>query len=152
MAAGDMITDDYQFEVDGVLYGAGAGIWGNDEVPWTGFIGSEVRDQDTDLTQADGGVAATDTNPAKALTMPISTAQARLTEAEAFAAARALEVAWSAGQDKELHFQLGGVHEHYEGRTRGCVIDLTYVAQGVVRALVKFKANDPTRYEHEVGS
>lgn len=145
MPAGDMITDDYQFEVDGVLYGAGAGTWDNDEMPWTGFFGSDVRDQDTELDLVDGGVAATDTNPSKVLTMPISTARTRLTEAEAFAAARALEVAWSADEDTELHFQLGGVHEVFEGRKRGATIDLTYVTQGVVRALVKFKANDPTR-------
>lgn len=148
--AGELIVADFQFQLDDELYGAGADTWGNDETPWTGFYGLEVRDQDTELTLADGAVAATDTNPARLVTMPISTAQARLTVDEAFAAAAALEVAWSADEDKELHFQLGGVHQYLTGRARGANIDMALVAQGVVRALVKFKAHDPAK--HEVGS
>lgn len=145
MPAGDLITADYQFELDGVLYGAGASTWDNDEMPWTGFFGLEVRDQDTELNLVDGGVAASDTNPSRVVTMPISTARALLTPEEAFAAADALEVAWSADGDKELHFQLGGSHQYLLGRARGASIDVSLVAQGVVRALVKFKANDPTK-------
>lgn len=147
MADGDQIAADYQFQLDDELYGAGAPVWDNDEPPWTGFFGGEVRDQDTTLNLTDGDVAATDTNPARLVTMPISTARAMLTPAEAVAAADALELAWSASgsTDKDLHYQLGGVHYSLTGRPRGALIDLALLPQGVVRALVKFKACDPTK-------
>lgn len=144
---GDLIDADYQFQLDDELYGVGGVPWTNDELPWTGFFGAEVRDQDTALSLVDGDEFATDTNPARLVTMPITTAQAFLTDTEAFAAAEALELAWSASgsEDKELHYQLGGVHYYLEGRPRGSLIDVALVAQGVVRALVKFKARDLTK-------
>ena len=37
MAAGDLLTANYQIEVDGVLYGTGATVWSNDEKAWSGF-------------------------------------------------------------------------------------------------------------------
>lgn len=147
MADGDQITADYQFQLGDVLYGADADVWDNDEGPWTGFFGGEVRDQDTALSLVDGDAAGTDTNPARLVTMPISTARALLSAAEATAAADALETAWSASGsvDVDLHYQLGGVHYSLTGRPRGALIDLALLPQGVVRALVKFKAHDPTK-------
>ena len=59
MAAGDLITVNYQHEVNLYLVG--------DDDPWsvdnvTGWVGRQVIDQDTKLDLADGAVAATDTS------------------------------------------------------------------------------------------
>jgi len=145
MAAGDLLTANYQIEVDGVLYGTGATVWSNDEKAWSGFFGSGVRDQDTTLALADGEVAATDTNPARVLTMAFTTAGANRTEAQAYTDATSLDAAWNAGGDTVLHYQLPGIgHCSIAGRTRGALIDMELAPQGVVRALCTFKACEPT--------
>lgn len=141
MPAGDQITDNGQFEVGGVLYGYGT-IWETDPAGWS-ILGVSVQDRDMDLAMADGARSTVDRNQKRVCGFPIWTNGT--TPAEAFAAAYALEQAWGAGGDVELHFQLDGLgHCSVVGRTRGTAIDLRDAPSGIARALCTFVAGDPT--------
>ena len=151
MAAGDLITADWQLELDGYLMGAGQ-TWDNDEGPWTGVVGLGVRAKDAEYDLADGDVLGTDTNPARLFTAPLIAH--KLTVSDTFQQAEDLEALWSASAtNQELHLQLPGLgHRYLVGRPRGAAIDLALVRTGTVRALVTFKAGDPTLYTVEGGS
>ncbi len=140
MAAGDLITANYQHEVNLYLVG--------DDDPWsvdnvTGWVGRQVIDQDTKLDLADGAVAATDTRSARVIVLDL---YCTLTDdADVFEAIADLETAWAIGGDVELHAQLP-YHGHIKatGRCRDLVVaDLRNAPWGRVEAQATFVAHDP---------
>lgn len=62
-----------------------------------------------------------------------------------------LKSAWRPSQiDKELDVRFDTNGRRYYGRARGLDVDVTYVSQGVIRAVGTFEAFDPYGYEIEI--
>lgn len=141
MAAGDLITANYQHEVNNYLIG--------DDDPWsvdnvTGWVGRQVIDQDTKLDLVDGAVAATDTRSARVIVLDL---YCTLSNDDAvFEAIAGLEVAWAIGGDVQLHAQIPYLgHVYVTGRCRDLVVaDLRGAPHGRVEVQATFVAHDPT--------
>lgn len=145
MPAGDLITDDDQYEVNGYLIGDATAQLGETGV--TGWDDAPVNASDVDRSMADGASSGFDSSGPLDIKVPV------LIVADNQAAARAelalLKAAWRAGgfTDVQLHRQVAGVHEYVVGRTRGCIPIMTMVRDGMIPVLCSFFANDPTIYE-----
>ena len=141
MPAGDMLTANYEHEIDAYLIG--------DDDPWcvdnvTGWVGSSVTAHDVDLDLADGSVAATDVRSARVITLELYCTLAD--DDEVFEAIDDLQQAWAIGTDVELHAMLPHFgHVYVVGRCRDlAVADLRDAPHGRVEVQATFVANDPT--------
>lgn len=145
MAAGDLITLDYQFEVNGLLFGPdtdigidrGAGGVG-------GLFDATAKSQDTDLSHAPGAVGGRDYADVRVVTFALSVR--RPTAALSMTTAMSVVEAFNpASADVELHGQWPGLGRFYLlGRTRGVQVNTSRIAQRDVRMLATFVAQDPT--------
>lgn len=145
MPAGDLITKDDQYEVNGFLIGDATVHLGESGV--SGWDDEAADASDASMTMADGSASGFDTASALDIKVPA------LIVADDEAAARAelalLKAAWRTGgySDVELHRQVAGLHEYVVGRTRGCTPIMTMVRDGMIPVLCHFFANDPTIHE-----
>ena len=147
MAAGDYITADDQYEVNGHLIGDSTVHLGESGV--TGWDDQTVSasDRDRDL----GAGASSGFDSAGSLDIKVPVLIVAVDEAAARAELALLKAAWKAGgfTDVQLHRRVAGVREYVVGRTRGCTPVMTMVRDGMIPVLCHFFANDPT--VHEVG-
>lgn len=147
MAAGDLITSDGQYEVNGLLMGDAtihidqAGVTGWDDVA--------VAASDTNRDLSPGASSGYDSEEARMVRVPLLIVADD--EAAARAELRLVQTAWTAGgfTDVQLHRQVAGQREYLVGRTRGCAPVLTRggLASGLIPVLCSFFANDPTIHE-----
>ncbi len=141
MPAGDLITVDGEYELNGLLMGSGSVLIGV-----TGVEGWETEVVKGDVTEYDlapGAVAGWQDAASKLVTVPLLIVEG--TEADARDTLADVRAAWR-GQgftDSELHRQEAGVHEYLTGVPRGCVPVMTAVKQGVIPVLCTFLALDP---------
>lgn len=145
MAAGDLITADWQWELDGLLFGPGTDITIRRNVRGSlaGLGALRPDNQDVDLAHADGVFAGTDHKPLRLITWALQIVK----DTEAAAINRAFEVAavFDATSDKELHGQLPGKGRIYlTGRPNGAEMDLRQTVLGIVELFAEFRATDPT--------
>lgn len=145
MAAGDLVVQDWQLELRGVLMGVAT----NFVVTPPGMQGigvPQIKTRDTDLSLAHGTYGGPDLLDKRVVTVPITIN--RSSAATALTSFTSLASAWSyATSDIPLHFQLPGWGKRYvTGRPRGFVENLENLRSGVIRVLCTFEALDPTIY------
>lgn len=142
MPAGDLVTDDYHLEVQGLLHGPTTRFhWTG---PWTGLGLPAPKTNDVDLDDADGSYPGRDRLTSRVLTFPVGFGGT--TPAAVMDDLRTLSEAWTtvAVGQVELHAQLPGWgHFYVVGRPRGLVEDLTNLKGGEGLALLTFHALDP---------
>lgn len=143
MAAGDLLSADWQLELRTSLFGAGQ-TWDNSTGGWTGLGGTATKTQDVSLDQTDGEIAGTDRRGPRLLTFPLETGGS--SPATAMADLSDLLDAWAPSTtDVELHLRLPGWgHFMVAGRPRGAAEDLSLVHAGIVKVLATFYCPDPT--------
>lgn len=142
MAAGDLITLDWQLELRGLLMGAGT-PWRTDQPGWGGLGHPGVQTADVDLDQAAGVYPGRDYLAARTLTFPLLW---RGTPAEVMDGLTTLLAAWqpSLATDLPLHAQTPGWGRWMvTGRPRGLAEDLSRARVGIGRALATFFCPDP---------
>lgn len=146
MPAGDLLTNDYQLELRGLLMGYGTDYQiGEGGIRGLGSPGAKVRQ--VNLEGGDGSYAATDLLTEIVLTVPLVILGDDA--ADAVDLFDALNVAWAPGGDVELHGQLPGWgHWSIEGRSRPVPgdADLSRLKQGVIEVLYEFHALDPNTF------
>lgn len=145
MPAGDLITKDDQYEVNGFLIGDDTVHLGEAGVTGWDDEASDSSDAGRDL--ADGASSGFDS--AGPLDIRVPALIVAVDEAAARAELKLLKAAWRSGgyTDVELHRQVAGSHEYVVGRTRGCTPVMTMVRDGMIPVLCHFFANDPTIHE-----
>jgi len=146
MPAGDLITDLWQHEVNGYMFG--------DSNPYgilkvSGWFGRSVRGQDVDLDTQAGSVATTDTQGPRLITIELEDRTAT-NDDEALEHFLAFEEAWAIGGDVELHTYLPALGRVYVvGRCRDvpppAFDELIVVGRYELQAM--FLAGDPTIHE-----
>lgn len=143
MAAGDLLTADWQVELQGLLTGAGTVY----VIPPEGISGLGVaptKTRDVDLVGRAGGYANPDYEGPRIILIPylISAADAE----DVIDALDALRAAWAPSTvDVELHGQLPGWgHWSVTGRPRGLDVAISHIAAaGVIAAIAEFHALNP---------
>src|SRR5688500_8532663 len=123
MPAGDLLTDDYQLELRGVLMGYGTDYQIRPEgIGGLGSPAAKVRQ--VTLAHDDGSYAATELLTERVITVPITiTGDAPDDAVDKFVA---LTTAWTPGGDVVLHGQLPGWgHWSVTGRSRPAASDLS---------------------------
>lgn len=145
MPAGDLLTGNYQVEIEGVLTGdttvyrilADPGIQGLGQ--------ATIKTQDFTLQGQEGVVAGQDYLNERIITVPYAIVQT--SEANALDALETLRAAWEpVTADVELHFQVPDWgHCSVTGRPRGLSNEsLRLSVKGVVFATGTFLCTDPT--------
>lgn len=143
MAAGDLITGDYQFELRGLLMGEGTSYRMRRGSP-QGLGVPDTKTQDTALAHAHGSVGGRDHLGVRTLTFELF-----VTQPDADAAWALLPPvieAWApSSTDLPLHFRVPGLgHLSVSGRPRGLVVNSEMVVAGRLDMLATFVALDPT--------
>lgn len=143
MAAGDLLTDDWQFELYAVLYGRGTDVLIDD--PGVDGLGSpDAKTQDVDLDNADGVFGGPDYLQLRVVTIPVLIAVPS-DPAAAMTDLADLRDAWApVTDDIPLAIQLPGGKFIVNGRPRSLKPDLTEMSSGMIRALLRFDCPDPT--------
>jgi hypothetical protein len=140
MAAGDLLTNDWQLELRGLLMGYGtsyqfgaAGIGG---------LHGTAKVRQVSLAHDDGSYAATDLLTERIITVPITILGS--SPSNTMDLFDALETAWAPGEDVELHGQLPGWnHWKVTGRSRPAASDWSQLRASVIEGLYEFHALDP---------
>lgn len=144
MPAGDLLTADYQAELQGLLIGAGTQL---EIIPpgITGLAKPAPKTADVPLDEAPGSYGSPDQPADRPIT--ISFAINGTDAADAMGLLDDVNDAWAeTAADVELHLQLPGWgHVFYEGRPRGVLEVLEHLHTGVIYCLGTFVALDPTR-------
>jgi len=145
MPAGDLITTDYQLEINALLLGAGTDY----QVDPTGVTGlglPQTKTADTAYDGRDGSAGSTDFLDVRIISVPIRILGE--TPEAAYDDFLALLGAWAPARDAvdvELHIQLPGLgHIYFNGRPRGVTEDLSQLKNSDIGALCRFDALDPT--------
>lgn len=142
---GDLITADWQMQLDTWTGGGAGDDWHNIPPGWTDPTGGVVVGTESKRTLADGVAAGFDTNGAIMFSASMSTASSWLSPAEAMDALSDLRDVWRASgfTDKELWLQLPGLGVCYlVGRPLAPEVSLELVHSGVVTVLLTFKGTD----------
>ena len=145
------LFDDYQFEIDGFIFGRGATVFVEDGTFEPGSV--EWRTQDTDVAGGDGGVFGRDyiSAPTWAWTLGVD----RLTTAGALADMAELSKRWLGGRARRnprevttLRYQLNGRIRQVYGRPRNLAPTLdTRLTQGYAAYAADFKCADHLSYD-----
>ena len=147
MPAGDLLTEDFDHEVNGYLIGFGGQDWIVEGL--SGWIGHTIRPNDVDYSIEDGGEATLDTKAPRIIRLRLANnPEFVATIEDAWTAARALEAAWvSPDADVELHAQFPeDGHVKVVGRCGDLEVDEITgdsVAAGELQAFATFRAMDP---------
>ncbi len=142
---GNLITADWQMQLDTWTGGGSLDDWRNVPPGWSDPTGGPVVGQTVDRAFSAGAAAGFDTDGSIVFTASLSTAEALLTPADAMDALVDLRSAWRAygRTEKELWMQLPGIGLCYlVGRPRAPEVSLALVGEGVVTAMVTFIATD----------
>lgn len=141
MPAGDLITADFQVELQGVLMGNGAISIAERQL--SGLGNPSAKTADVDLANATGAYGSPDYLPARVITIPMSV-QAT-TPSGAWNLFRSLVTAWSpVAADVQMHVRLPGLgHVYYSGRPRALSDDLSDLYLGWIYCLGTFVALNP---------
>lgn len=143
MAAGDMLTLDYQFQFHTTLYGrANNGVSLDLATPIDGLGVPDSKTQDVPYNFGDGSYANPDHLDMRLITIPVVLRGGSTTAMTNF---KALTLAWvPMSADTDLAFQLPGWGKFYvNGRPRGIKADLAVMKFGAVRALLRFDCPNP---------
>jgi len=140
MSAGDLITDDVQIEIAGLLLGGGTGYVISAFNPWGGI---DWRSADRARAHAHGVWPAVDLWGTRRVPLLIAVNSTTGKQA-ALDAWYALAAAFSPGDDPlELVWREAGSKYRLVGRARLAEPDVTDLAQGVIRCECRFEATDP---------
>lgn len=144
MAAGDLITADWQLELRAVLMGATSVYQLDDRTGITGLGEPPAKTADTDLAHADGAYGSRDYRSTRIITVGLFIHRA--TPALAMTSLATLKAAWApATTDIPLHLRLPGLgHVSLTGRPRELDVSITRLKFGRVDCLGTFVALDPT--------
>lgn len=150
MPAGDLISADYQAELNGLLMGTGTEIqFGEGAIGGLGV--PQVKTSDSPYDGQDGSAGAPDFLDVRVVTLPLLVVPASRDPGDAGLLWTGIELAWAPARDGvnvELHFQLPGWgHLFLIGRARGATLDASDLKSGVLEALCRFDALDPTLYD-----
>ena len=142
MPAGDLLTDDYQLELRGVLMGYGTDYQIRPEgIGGLGSAPAKVRQ--VSLAHGDGSVAADDLLGERIITVPITITGDD--PGDAMDKLDALNTAWAPGAAVVLHGQLPGwAHWSVTGHPRPAAADLSNLKSGIIETLYEFHALEPT--------
>lgn len=141
MPAGDLVQEDWQAEVRGVLLGKGAPTFRIRKGGWPDIYADAVKTADLELL-GDGDYPGVDFTAAKVLVWGFiiyGTQSAMQAAIDTFRS-----TVWTLGDDTRLDFQLGGVHAYLMGRTRRILVDERRRRSGAIEIDAEFKASDPT--------
>lgn len=148
MPAGDLVTQDWEFEIRATLFGSAASPVQLSREASIGGLGVYIRPGEfVPYDAQDGGYSGPDFNGPTVLTLPLNIKAA--TPGLALLALETLRAtAWAkSATDIPLHMQLPGLGKFfYNGRPRGLDLDTTTLTFGYLRVLAVFQADDPTRY------
>lgn len=149
MPAGDLLTDDYQVELRGLLMGVGT-IYQIGEEGIDGLGNPKAKTADADLDGQHGAFGSPDYMDVRVILIPLTILED--SAADAFNALKLLSIAWEpVVEDVQLHLQLPGWgHIYFLGRPRSLDADTRYVKAGEVACIAEFHALDPEAIE--VGS
>lgn len=145
MPAGDLLTADWQVELQGLLMGAGTSY----RIAPPGVQGlavPSVKSNDTNLAHTHGSYAGKDYYGPRLITVPLRWGGAG--QATAMNNLATLVDAWEpVAADVEIWFRWPGWGEFYfVGRPRGCEESPALLKAGEMAAMCTFVALDPTRY------
>lgn len=143
MPAGDLITEDWQVELNGLLTGAGT-IYQLGDRGIDGLGVPKAKTQDVDLVQQHGAEAgAPDVMSVRVLLIPYVIVVDGLDNG--WNALTLLNIAWEpVAADVELHAQLPGWgHIYWTGRPRGLDIEAQYARTGEFTGIAEFHCLDP---------
>ena len=146
MAAGDLLTEEWHHEVEGLLVGPGC-TWGVFKV--RGWVGITRTSGASRYAQAAGSAEGTDTDDDRVVALTLEGCDTD-DGPSAFAAAAALEAAWPVNTTTELHALLPHLgHVKVVGRCLDLVFDDfdETTPLGEIQVLATFMAHDPTRHE-----
>lgn len=140
MAAGDLITGDWQVEIRSLLLGDGTDY---DLVDIQGIEGQTVKTADLSLL-GDGSTLGVDRRGPRRIILTIEAAGAPGTAMAELV--NDFTTAWDIGGDVELHWQVDGEHKMVTGRTRewGPIPNQQARAFGLARWDAEFFCGDPT--------
>lgn len=146
MPAGDLLTANYQAELQGLLIGVGTQF----EIIPPGISGLGVpppKTADVPLDEAPGSYGSPDQPDKRVITIPFAIKGAD--DGDAMDLFDDAIAAWTpTAADVELHLQLPGSswgHVVYEGRPRGLVEVAEHLHTGTIYCFGTFEALDPTR-------
>lgn len=144
-APGAPVLADNQATLRSTLMGAGTNYC-FDPAKIKGLGLPSVRDHDFDLAGVDGADGGDDTYGVRIITFGIEIATGNYTSA--MTAYKSLLAVWARSSTNiELRMRLPGFGEFYVmGRPRGLDEDLANMEFGIVLALARFDALDPTLY------
>ena len=137
MAAGDLITDDYQVELRGTLWGDRVTSWVQAQIG--GLLVPSVRSQDVPLDHRDGSVGGLDTLGPRIVTIPmLLDGSVLLDTIEQWLPSRYSDI--------PLHLRLPIFgHISMMGRSRGLVESVMSLDDGgTIAVLARFEALTPT--------
>lgn len=144
----DLLTLDYQWQLEGTLYGCGSnGVSLQDGQSIDGLGVPDTKTQDVEYFGRDGVKPNPDYQQLRVVTIPaiirIGTANANV--AAVWTSYTNLCNAWvPVAASVSLAFQLPGFGKfHLNGRPRGVKGDLSRGNRGVIHALLRFDAVDP---------
>lgn len=137
---GDLLTLDYQMQLDSWLGGTGQ-EWDNILPGWSDPTGAPTVGDVAQLGFSSGGAAGYDRGAPIVFTASMSTAEANIDEATAWDAIVDLRDAWAptGNTDKELWLQMPGLGVVYlVGRPRAPEVNIELIRSGVAIAMVTF--------------
>lgn len=143
MPNGDLLANDYEFQLGETLYGRGNGGVQLDIKPVEGLGVPDAKTQDVLWFGADGAYANPDYLSVRQLTIPCI--MKATTETTVMTNLKALTLDWvPQTADIDLAFQFPAFKFYVMGRPRGLKADLEHERRGVVRVLLRFDCPDPT--------
>lgn len=148
MSNGNLLTNDYQFQLHNTLYGTGnQGVSIEYKQTIDGLGNPDAKSQDVIYAGQDGAYANPDYASVRTITIPtILVTTASVTKAQVLTNFKNLQLAWApVTTDTDLAFQLtGGLKFYVNGRPRGSKADLSLMSNGIIRVLLRFDCPDPT--------
>jgi hypothetical protein len=139
--AGELITENWQIEMNGLLHGPGTDLKLRRGYPHG--VGASAKTNDTNLGHADGAYAGPDYVAAKTIT---SAFYIPSRAADPWATLNAIEAAWAPTSiDEEFHLQLPAPwgHRFVVGRPRSLEYDFELGSLDHIEILAKFDALNP---------
>lgn len=146
---GNLITADWQMQLDTWTGGGSADDWRNVPPGWSDPTGGPVVSRTADRLYSAGVASGRDTDGPIVFTASLSTAEANLSAADAMDALADLRAVWRASgiTDKELWMQLPGLGLCFlVGRPRAPEVSLELAWRGVITVMVSFVGTDGELY------
>lgn len=146
MAAGDLIVQDWQIEVRGLLMGDGTNYLPDvDAGVVRGFYDAEPSLAETEYAHGGGSFIGEANDAARTVTVALVIVGD--TPTACGTALSTLRTAWAPGTEEQLYVRIPGFGKRYLiGWPTGVVADVSYLASLEVPALCTFRATDPTIY------